>query len=72
MIRADSSPFPGVKLDGKATGVSDGFRAAALVDDCAEAGDDGSLDAGGPQEVGTREVRDVMSHLQPSPVHQIE
>lgn len=70
--KACSSPFPGIKLDGKPTRVSDGFRAAPLVDYSAETGNDGSLDSRRPHEVGAGEVRDIVSHLQPRVIHQIE
>ena len=57
-------PLPCVKFDGKAAGVPDGFRGAALVDDCGEAGDDGGLHPRRPEQVGAGEVGDVVGDLE--------
>lgn len=38
-------------------------RRSPLVDDGAEPDDEGGLHPGGTQEVGTRQVADVMGHL---------
>lgn len=52
-----------VKLGCKTARVSNGFRAAALVDDGGEADNDRCLNSGSSEEVGTSEVRDIMCHL---------
>jgi len=52
--------LPGVKFDGKSSGIPQGFRAATLVDDGGEANDERSLNSRGAKEVSTGEVRDVM------------
>ena len=57
-------PLPGVEFDGKAAGVPDGFRGAALVDDCGEAGDDRRLHPRRPEQVGAGEVGDVVGDLE--------
>lgn len=63
--RVDHSRYlSGVELDGKPAGVSDGFRAATLVDDGGEAEDDRRLDAGRSEEVGAGEVSDIMGALE--------
>ena len=52
-----------VELDRKAAGIANRLRAAALVDDRAEAHRDWRLHTGGAQEVGACQVADVMRHL---------
>ena len=56
--------LPRVELDGKAAGVAQRLGAAALVDDCGEAGDEGGLHPGGAQEVGAGQVAHIVGHLQ--------
>ena len=65
-VVADEVPvaLPGVELDGEATRVAEGLRAAALVDDGGEADDDRGLDARGAEEVGAGEVGDVVGDLE--------
>lgn len=54
----------GVELDGESTRISDGLGAAALVDDGGESDDERRLDARCSEEVRTRQVRDVVRHLE--------
>lgn len=57
-------PLARVKLDGEASRVADGLRRPALVDDRREPSDDGRLRSGAPEEVGARQVRDVVRRLE--------
>ena len=56
--------FARVKLNGKASRVTQGFWRAAFVDDGGETDDDGGLDAWGSQKIGAGEVGDVVGYLE--------
>ena len=56
--------LPGVELDGEPARVAQRLGAPALVDHRGEAHDHGGLHAGGAQEVGARQVGDVVGHLE--------
>lgn len=56
--------LPSVKFDSEPTRVTQGLRAASLVNHSREANNHRGLHTRCPQEIGTREVRDIMCHFE--------
>lgn len=58
--------LPCVELHGESTRITQGLRAASLVDHSGEANNHRGLHTRCPQEIGARQVRDIMCHFKES------